>query len=203
MLALSLKDGSSPASHLLVCYVWALVYGLCTYLDDNGCTLLLHSCCLAALAFRLHQIGTISTSHVTYWIASCVTTIVSHVQSAIAVVEATCFGSTTCQACGPKDATYHGPVKGREQHAERMLLLLQELGSCGVGNKCYWAHGTDDLDTKAFSFDFPLINAQSGNWDRVGKKPAAVKTGRQSAWQGGAGGASSSRGAWRGSQHAR
>ena len=118
-----------------------------------------------------------------------------------------CKGTTSSKK-SVKDAAYHGPVTGRGQRAQRVLLLLQELGSCGVGNKCFWAHGTADLDTKAFCFDFPSVNAQSGNWDRVGKKPAAVKTGKQSTWQSGAGVASSSGvawggGAWSGGQHAR
>ena len=82
-----------------------------------------------------------------------------------------------------------------------LFALLQELGACGLGSKCYWAHGTDDLDTKAFSFDFPLVNAnrQPGEWDRVGKKPLAVKTGKgkQAAWQG------ASTSAWGPAQHHR
>lgn len=82
-----------------------------------------------------------------------------------------------------------------------LLALLQELGGCGLKAKCYWAHGTDDLDTKAFSFDFPLVNAnrQPGEWDRVGKKPLAVRTGKdkQAAWQG------AGTSAWGAAQHHR
>lgn len=60
-----------------------------------------------------------------------------------------------------------------------LMALLQELGGCGVTH-CYWAHGTDDLEIRAFSFHFPLVNAirQTGEWDRVAKKPSAVKTGK-------------------------
>ena len=32
------------SGHCSSCHVWALVYGLCNYLDDNGRTLLLHRC---------------------------------------------------------------------------------------------------------------------------------------------------------------
>lgn len=63
---------------------------------------------------------------------------------------------------------------------ECLFALLQELGGCGLGSKCFWAHGTNDLDTKDFSFDFPLVNAnrQPGEWDRVGRKSLVVKTGK-------------------------
>ena len=47
---------------------------------------------------------------------------------------------------------------------------------------CFWAHGVEDLDIRAFDFHFPLVkNAprRSGAWDSVvGKKPLAVKTGK-------------------------
>ena len=78
---------------------------------------------------------------------------------------------------------------------------LQELGGCGLGSKCFWAHGSDDLDTKAFSFDFPLVNAnrQPGEWDRVGRKTLAIKTskGKQAALQ------STTPTAWGAAQHHR
>lgn len=59
---------------------------------------------------------------------------------------------------------------------------LQELGGCAVKD-CYWAHGVEDLDLRAFAFRFPLVQdvppaRHQGAWDRVGKKPLAVKTGK-------------------------
>ncbi|KAL3145657.1 hypothetical protein ABBQ32_003195 [Trebouxia sp. C0010 RCD-2024] len=57
--------------------------------------------------------------------------------------------------------------------------IFQELGGCAVKD-CYWAHGVEDLDIRAFAFHFPLANPprHQGEWDRVGKKPLAVKTGK-------------------------
>ena len=60
------------------------------------------------------------------------------------------------------------------------------MGSCAVGERCHWAHGVEDLDTRAFKFDFPLANGnlKSDDWVAVGdgkkgKKPADIRTGRQ------------------------
>ena len=55
-----------------------------------------------------------------------------------------------------------------------------------MGEKCHWAHGPEDLDTRAFNFDFPMANKdhREGGWDRVGsKKPPSVRTSRQNGGQ--------------------
>ena len=68
----------------------------------------------------------------------------------------------------------------------KAFCLLQELGDCAVGERCHWAHGTDDLDTGAFKFDFPAVNGnlEGNDWVSVGdskkgNKLTSVRTGRQ------------------------
>jgi hypothetical protein len=62
------------------------------------------------------------------------------------------------------------------------MELLQELGGCAMGDKCHWAHGPEDLDVRAFKFDFPLAAGEhkQGDWEQIeGRKPSSVRTGKQ------------------------
>ena len=82
-------------------------------------------------------------------------------------------------------------------------ILIQELGGCGLGDKCHWAHGPEDLDTRAFKFDFPQ-RQDAGGWEGVGaKRPARAQAqaqngNQQATWQNGGG-----QSAWGNNQHMR
>lgn len=69
-----------------------------------------------------------------------------------------------------------------------------------MGDKCHWAHGPEDLDVRAFKFDFPLASGQQkqGDWEQVdSRRPNNVRTGKQKGRQ------KDGAGAWGGSQHGR
>ncbi|DBA84516.1 hypothetical protein WJX77_012125 [Trebouxia sp. C0004] len=101
----------------------------------------------------------------------------------------------------PWKCHYYHSDADRRKHMKRKTVycpIWKELGGCAMGDRCHWAHGPEDLDVRAFNFDFPLAAEEhkQGDWEQIeGRKPSSVRTGKQKGRQADGSHAFSSKGA--------